>query len=500
MWFGFAQPISESVSKGEGLLRGAACGKRSGSEMSLSTFTRSVRIERPAAEVFAWHERPGAFTRLAPPWQTVQVLDSSGGIRDGARVSLRTKIGPVWTRWDVEHRDYVEGVQFRDVQVRGPFAHWEHLHRVEPVDAGRACLLTDEITYRLPFGAAGRVFGGGFARRELERLFNYRHALTKADVELANRYISVRSMTFLIAGASGLVGTALTAFLQTQGHTVIRLVRRATRASNEVFWDPSDGRLDPHALRGVDVVINLSGVGVADGRWTEERKQAILRSRVDSTRALVSAIAAVKSERLRPFALISASATGFYGTRGDDVLAESAPVGSGFLADVCRAWEAEAEKAVELGVRVVRLRTGVVLSPAGGALAKLLPVFKAGVGGRLASGEMWMSWISLDDLVGAIYHAVLDWRCDGAVNMVAPHPVTNAEFTRALGRVLGRPTVLPVPAFVLKTVFGEMADETLLASTRVVPTRLEEAGYAFRHENVEDALRAGLGRAPSADS
>lgn len=463
--------------------------------MSLSTFTRSVRIERPASEVFAWHERPGAFERLTPPWRTVSVVArDGGGIRDGARVSVVTKIGPVTTRWDIEHRDFVEGVQFRDVQVSGPFAQWEHLHRVEPVEGGRACVLTDTITYRLPFGVLGRMAGGAFARRELERLFTYRHALTRADLEGAGRYIAVRRMTFLVAGASGLIGTALTAFLQTQGHTVLKLVRRATRGADEVFWDPTKGALDPQALRGVDVVVNLSGASVADGRWSAEEKAEILRSRVEATRTLVAAIGAVKSERLRPFLLISASGTGAYGDRGGEELDETAERGAGFLADVCAAWENEAKKAEELGLRVVRMRTGVVLTPKGGALAKLAPLFKAGLGGRLGSGRMWMSWISLEDMVGALYHAVLDRRCDGAVNLVAPRAVTNAEFTRTLARVLRRPAVLPVPTRVLKAVFGEMADETLLASARVVPAKLEEAGYVYRHETLEDALRAGLGR------
>ncbi|HEY8933292.1 MAG TPA: TIGR01777 family oxidoreductase, partial [Rariglobus sp.] len=410
--------------------------------MSFPTFKRSVRIERPASEVFAWHERPGAFERLVPPWQKLQIIARSGGIRDGATVSLRTKIGPAWVRWEVEHRDYIEGVQFRDVQTRGPFAQWEHLHRVEPVDDGRACVLTDEITYKLPLGMLGRMAGGMFVRTELERLFAYRHAVTKTDVELLNRYISVRPMVFLIAGASGLVGRALTAFLRTQGHTVIRLVRRATQASDEVYWNPATNQLDPHAMRGVDAVVNLSGEGIADARWTPERKAAILRSRIDSTQTLVAAIAGVKSERQRPFVLVSASAIGIYGDRGDAMLDENATRGAGFLADVCEAWERAAVEADALGVRVVELRTGVVLTPAGGALSRLLPLFRAGLGGRIGDGRTWMSWISLDDLVGAIYHAVLDRRCDGPVNAVAPAAVTNAEFTRRLSRVLRRPAVL----------------------------------------------------------
>ncbi len=462
--------------------------------MSDFTFTRSLRISRPAAEVFSWHERPGAFERLAPPWQKLRLLARSGGIRDGAKVSLLARIGPVWARWDVEHRDYVEGVQFRDVQLRGPFARWEHLHRVESVEDGRACVLTDAITYRLPFGPFGRL-GRGFVRGELERLFTYRHAITKADIEGAARYLSVRPMTFLIAGSSGLVGRSLTAFLTTQGHTVVRLVRRATAAPDEVFWNPATGEIAPGALRDVDVIVNLSGAGIADARWSAARKQEILRSRVDGTRTLVSAIGAVRNERHRPFVLISASAIGVYGDRGDEMLKEDSATGAGYLADVCIDWEKAAVAAEALGVRVVTLRTGVVLTPAGGALARLLPLFKAGLGGRLGDGRMCMSWISLDDLVGAIYHAVLDQRCRGPVNAVAPNPMTNAEFTRTLARVLRRPALLPAPKVALRLALGEMADELLLASTRVLPGVLKEAHYGFRHENLEDALRAGLGRA-----
>jgi uncharacterized protein len=464
--------------------------KGAGYEMSL-IFKQSVRIARPAVDVFGWHEKPGAFTRLAPPWQKLELIAAQGGIRDGATVSLRTKIGPVWVLWDVEHQDYVEGVQFRDVQRRGPFAEWTHLHRVEP-DGETASVLTDEIRYRLPFGVLGRVLGGGFARAELARLFAYRHALTQADLETVTRYISVRPMTFLIAGASGLVGRALGAFLQTQGHRVIRLVRREAQGSDEVRWDPANGQLDEHAMRGVDAVINLAGEGIADARWTAARKTVILKSRVDSTRTLVAAMS--RLTRGRPFVFVSGSATGVYGNRGDETLTENATRGRGFLADVCVAWEQEALAAEALGVRVVRLRTGIVLTAAGGALAKMLPAFQAGLGGPLANGKMWMSWISLDDLVGVIYHAVLDQRCAGALNAVAPGAVTNAEFTQVLARVVRRPAVLPVPAMALRLLFGEMADEMLLTSARVVPEKLQEAEYVFRHATLEAALRHGMGR------
>ncbi|MFA6287029.1 MAG: TIGR01777 family oxidoreductase [Opitutaceae bacterium] len=461
--------------------------------MRTLSFSSRIRIEQAAAKVFAWHERTGAFERLAPPWQQLELVARSGGIRDGETVSLRTKIGPVWVRWDVEHRDYVAGVQFRDVQTRGPFAEWEHEHRFELADGvDHACMLTDTIAYRLPFGLFGRIFGGAFARSELMRLFSYRHAVTKADIEGAARTISVRPMKFLIAGASGLVGRALIPFLQTQGHTVVRLVRRPVQATDEVFWDPAKGELSAEAMRGVDVVINLSGEGIADARWSAGRKEVILRSRVDSTRTLVQAMG--RMTRHRPFVFISGSATGFYGSQGDAVLDEGSPRGTGFLAGVCEAWEHEAREAEALGVRVVRLRTGVVLTPAGGALAKMLPAFLAGAGGRLSSGKMWMSWISMDDLVGAIYHAVLDRRCEGAVNAVAPGAVTNAEFTRVLAKVLRRPAILPVPRLALGVIFGEMARETLLASARVTPGKLRASHYVFRHGTLEEALRHELGR------
>ncbi len=465
--------------------------------MRILSFSSQIRIEQSSSKVFAWYEQPGAFERLAPPWQKLELVARSGGIRDGATVSLRTKIGPVWVRWDVEHRDYVQGVQFRDVQINGPFAEWEHEHRFAAADGvDHACLLTDSISYQLPFGLFGRIFGEAFARNELTRLFSYRHGITKADIESAARTISVRPMKFLIAGASGLVGRALIPFLQTQGHTVVRLVRRPVQVADEVFWNPAKGELSAEAMRGVDVVINLSGEGIADARWSAARKDAILSSRVDSTRTLVQAMRQLT--RNRPFVFISGSATGFYGSKGDTVLDEDSPRGTGFLSDVCEAWEHEAREAEALGVRVVRLRTGVVLTPAEGALAKMMPAFLAGVGGRLASGKMWMSWISMDDLVGVIYHAVLDRRCDGAVNAVAPGAVTNAEFTRVLARVLRRTAILPMPGLALGAIFGEMARETLLASARVTPGKLQGANYVFRHATLEGALRHVLGRFRSA--
>ena len=457
--------------------------------MADEIFRRSVRIARPAAEVFAWHERPGAFARLCPPWERVEMTRHVGGIRDGARVSLRTKVGPIWMKWEIEHRDYVAGRQFRDVLLSGPFAKWEHLHRIEPEGDG-ACVLTDEIHYRLPLGWLGRLGGAAFTRVQLARMFEYRHAVTQADLETS---AGGGPKSVLVSGASGLVGRALQGFLETQGHSVRGLVRRAARKEGEFQWDPAAGTIDPAALAGVDAVIHLGGENVAGGRWTAARKAAIWSSRVDGTRTLAKGIAA-RPVGERPEVFVSAAAVGFYGDQGDAVLGESAGLGAGFLAEVCEAWEGELAAVEALGVRTVALRTGVVLSPAGGALAKMLPAFMIGAGGRLGSGRQWMSWITPDDL-GAMYlRAVLDPTWRGAFNAVAPTAVTNAEFTATMARVLRRPAVFPVPAAVLKLIFGEMAEETLLASTRAVPDRAARAGFVWRQPELETALRHVVGR------
>ncbi|MBI5691145.1 MAG: TIGR01777 family protein [Verrucomicrobia bacterium] len=300
-----------------------------------------------------------------------------------------------------------------------------------------------------------------------------------------------RRRRVVLAGASGLIGRALVNELERNGDEVWTLVRRPSSADREIPWDPASGRLDAAALEGMDAVINLSGENVGAGRWTRARRDAILQSRVDATRTLVVAL---RNLRNKPRVWVNASAVGYYGERGDEVLDERSVMGHGFLPEVCLAWETHAEGAARAGVRTVMLRLGVVLTPAGGALAKMLPVFRAGLGGRVGSGRQWMSWVALPDVVGAVRHVLDEPRCAGPINLVAPEPATNAEFTATLGRVLGRPAVLPVPALVLRAVLGEMAEETLLASTRAVPRALQAAGYEFRQPTLEAALRQALGR------
>lgn len=288
-----------------------------------------------------------------------------------------------------------------------------------------------------------------------------------------------------VTGASGLVGQQLVPALRTAGHAVVRIGRGRDA---DVPWDPSAGRIDPAACAGIDAFVHLAGANVGQ-RWTPAQRRDIHESRVRGTALLAQTVAALAP---RPRVLVCASAVGFYGDAGDAVCDESAPPGDDFLARVCRAWEASADAAVRAGVRTVHLRFGVVLSREGGALARMLPLFRLGLGGRLGSGRQWMSWLSMDDALGVVRAALESDALVGAVNATAPVAATNAEFTATLARVMRRPALFPVPALALNLVFGEMARGTLLASQRAVPRRLLAAGYAFRHPTLESALDAAV--------
>lgn len=409
---------------------------------------RSTRLPFSAEAVSGWYARPGAHERLTPPWERVD--------------------GP----------------------AGGGAAHWTHTHGITP-DGDTGCVVTDHVEYQPPRGALGARMRSAGVRRQVERLLAYRHAILAQDLAAHARFADRGALRIAMTGASGLVGRVLGAFLSAGGHTVLPLVRRSARPG-EIAWSP-DTPIDPAALEGTDGVIHLAGENIAAGRWTAARRERIRNSRLRGTTSLADAIGRL---RRPPRVLVSAAAIGIYGDRGDELLDDhSSPGPPGrFLGDLCREWEAAAERAQRGGVRVALPRFGAVLSPAGGALAKMLPVFRAGLGGPVGGGRQWMSWLSVEDAVGAVHHALFTDSLDGPFNAVAPAPVTNAEFTRTLGRVLGRPVVLPVPAMALRALFGAMADETVLPSARVAPSRLLASGYAFRHPVLEDALRFELGR------
>lgn len=301
-------------------------------------------------------------------------------------------------------------------------------------------------------------------------------------------------MKVIVTGSTGLVGRALVRSLLAEGHEVTRLVRGGAQGFRApgtvaVHWDPERGEIDAQPLEGHDAAVHLAGENIGEGRWDDEKKRRIIESRVKGTTLLASTFAGLSA---KPGVLVSASATGFYGDRGAEVLREESASGSNFVSEVCREWEKATLQASQAGIRVVHLRIGVVLDGEGGALPKMLTPFKLGLGGKVGSGSQYMSWITLEDLIGIIRRAIEDEHLRGPVNAVAPGAVTNAEFTKALGHALGRPTIFAVPAFAARLAFGETADELLLASTRAEPARLQEAGFEFKHPKIAEALRSVL--------
>ena len=459
----------------------------------MPSFVHECEIPFPVGDVFDWHMRPGALERLLPPWEDVRVVSREGGITDGGVVRIRAKRGPISAAMELRHTAFEEGRLFRDEQVSGPMESWVHSHEFEPVGSG-ATLLRDRIEWKPPGGAAGQIFARGVIQTELGRFFAFRGRRIAQDLARHAAYPGPR-LKVAVTGASGLIGSALCHFLTTGGHEVLPLVRRKPdRDKGEIAWDPMERRIERERLEGVDAVAHLAGESLTGERWTPAKKRKIWRSRVEGTRFLVETL---KGLRRPPRVLVSSSAIGFYGDRGAERLTEESRPGKGFLADLCREWEAEAGAARRSGIRVVSLRTGLVLSPAGGALGTMLLPFKMGIGGRLGTGRQYVSWIDHDDLVGLIFHAITTRSLGGPVNATAPHPVPNATFTTILGRVLKRPTLLPVPSLAVKGMFGEMGKILLLEGARVLPEAASRSGFRFDFEGLEESLAYQLGHAGS---
>jgi len=460
--------------------------------MKTEIFERTTHVDATPGELFAWHTRPGAFERLTPPWEPVEVVERTGSIKDGDRLVMQ--VGPLKQRWVAEHTDYIEGEQFVDVQLEGPMAYWRHTHRCEADDDG--ALLRDRIEYALPMGVFGRVFGSRFMRRKLERMFAYRQRVTAGDV--ASHAQAEGSKTIMVTGASGMVGSALVPFLTTGGHRVVRAVRNLTSPASpgEISWTQSSGYLEGEALDELDAVIHLASEPIDTGRWSELKKERIRGSRAYTTWNLAKALARLDRP---PRVLIAASACGFYGGAGGPFTEDDAP-GAGFLAEVCSSWEDALEPAREAGIRVVPLRFAFILGYTGGALAKIVPIFKLGLAGKVGGGRQTVNWISLEDAVGVIYHAMIRDEITGPVNAVSPNPVSNATFAHTLGRVLNRPALFTLPAGAARAVFGEKAEELLLSGGHVEPRRLMDTGYTFRFPELEGALRHVLGRYEAATS
>ena len=453
-----------------------------------------------AESAFTWHERPGAFERLNPPWKPVRLTNRSGGIQDGSQVTIAVPLPFVPSSiyslpWTLQHQNYIAGKQFQDVQVRGPFASWKHTHSFIANDQ-EACTLEDKIEFSFPLDATLGRLAAPLIKKQLEALFRYRHTITQYDLSRHAQFENQKRMRVLVSGSSGLVGSALVPFLTCGGHSVAALSRNASQNARHpidgvstIPWNPESQDSLATGLE-CDAVIHLAGENIAAKRWSSAFKRRIRDSRVEGTHNLCRALAKLPSP---PKVLVCASAVGFYGDGGDNELSEENPSGKGFLADTCVEWEEASAPAVEAGIRVVHLRIGMVLDPRGGALMKMLPPFLMGLGGRLGSGRQFVSWIALDDLLAVIYCALMDDSMHGPYNAVSPQPVRNAQFTKSLGKVLKRPTIFPAPAPLLRIALGEFADKALLASTRAIPKRLLDSGFTFQWPQLVDALKHCLG-------
>lgn len=460
--------------------------------MSKHTFEKVSAIACSPRELFDWHARKGAFARLVPPWEDIQVVHSDHSIAQGATLVMRLNKGPAHITWKALHTicepPGPDGRgKFVDLQESGPFKFWEHTHHVSPGTDPNSAVLTDAIVYELPLNAHRSAFVATFSDAELSRMFDFRHRRTQNDLRRHRTYSDL-PMRIAISGASGLIGTALTALLTTGGHEVISLSR--SRKPNTAYWNPETDEIDAEALEGLDAVIHLAGESIS-GRWTETKKRQIMESRVKGTGLLARTLASLKTP---PKVFVSASAVGFYGNRKDLPTTELTEPGDGFLAEVCQAWEAAAAPAQDAGIRTVHPRIGVVIAAQGGALKPLVPVFQMGLGGPVGNGKQYMSWIALDDVIAALLHIVKTPDLSGPVNLTAPSPVTNAEFSKVLGKVLHRPSFLPLPSFAVKTAMGEMGEQLLLNGARVTPDKLLRSGFEFHFPTLEEALRFELGR------
>lgn len=433
--------------------------------------------------------RRGAFERLAPPWEEPRVVSPFAPPTEGQGVELHVPVLPgVQVVWLSDFTEVREGERFRDIQRTGPFDFFDHTHRFEP-KSETSSVMEDRIHYTLPLGRLGDLLGSSLVGKKLAATFAYRHRVLAKDLEVHARSPK-GSLRILVTGSTGLVGRALVSFLESGGHEVHRLTRRPAGSDREIEFDPDKGAAHPSEMEGFDAVVHLAGDPIAQGRWTEAKKRLIRDSRVPFTRRLSETLGALEKP---PAVFISASATGYYGDRGDRILREADPPGEGFLPETCAQWESATEPASSAGIRVVHLRTGLVLTPAGGALTPMLPPFRLGLGGPLGSGRQWWSFIALDDLLYLIHHVLMKDTVRGPVNATSPMPVTNAEFTKVLGRVLNRPAVIPLPGFALELLLGEMTGPLLLASARVNPEKALDSGFAFSYPALESALRHVLG-------
>ena len=471
--------------------------------MAKNYFESKLKVPVPVERLFSWHENPGAFERLTPPFDPVHVKKRKGSI-DGGEVHIKLPFVPLI--WVAKHHSYKKNIQFMENQSSGPFVgplpfwngSWHHKHLFEK-DGVNSSILRDEINYDFPMNPFGSLFGEWYTRKRLEQMFAYRRNVTKNDLISQAKYRGA-PLDIAITGGSGLIGSGLIPYLTTAGHSVESIVRGRPQ-KGELSWNPKKGTIS--SLEGKDAVIHLAGepiskpiAGMVPIPWTQWKRKEILESRVNGTKLIAEHLASLNKP---PKVLVCASAIGYYGDSGDSKVSENSKNGNDYFSYVVKKWEAAAQSAIDAGIRVVFLRIAPVMSPLGGALQVLGTAAKLGVSPPVAGGKQWWSWISIDDMIGAIYHSIITDSLYGPVNVASPNPVRQKEWASTLAKVLwGKlsfaSSLVPVPGIALKTLLGEFGDVLALSSIRVDSSKLIDSGYEFRFENLNDCFRHLLGK------
>ena len=450
------------------------------------SYIKKCTINAPAKTLNDWHHKADVFHRIQPPWESANIVNKAEKIADGLEEHIQIQMGPLKKMWIARYQDVIEGEQFCDLQVTGPFRYWFHKHIFHDNGDGTSTL-EDNISYKPPLGALGNMLAGNVIRGKLDKMFEYRHLMTQEDIK-RHHVKAVSSKNILISGGTGLVGKNLATLLQSIGHNVY-ILTRSPSAHNHIKWDLEARFIDSQKLAEIDTVINLAGASIA-GLWTKKYKEKIYRSRVTGTQFLVDSLLA-HSPRLKTF--LSASGSGCYPITTGETYDESGPFGEGFLATLAKDWEEASSKLIEDGIRVAHFRIGVVISRQGGALKQMLLPAKLCLTGPWGDGKQHMSWISLADLTDIFAFAVDDESYSGAINAVAPESIEVNNFFKTLAKVIKRPQPFRVPAFIMKSLPNGMGKEIFLGDNRVKPEVLNKLGYEFRHADLEQSLRFELG-------
>ncbi len=472
------------------------------------SFSSTLKLDVPVEKLFSWHENPGAYERLTPSFDPVSVKYRNGGI-DGGEVHINLPYVPL--TWVAKHHSYKKNMQFMEDQKSGPFVgplpfwngSWHHQHLFEK-DGENSSILKDKIYYDFPMDPFGSLFGSWYTKKRLKQMFAYRRNITENDLYAQSKY-NGKPLDIAITGGSGVIGSELIPYLTTAGHKVENIVRGRPR-KGELGWNIQRNTIS--SLEGKDAVVHLAGepinkplAGKIPIPWTEWKRKEILESRVKGTRLIAEHLASLNK---KPKVLVCASAVGYYGDNGDELLSENAKKGTDYFSHVVSEWEAAAKPAIDAGIRVVFLRLAPVMSPQGGALQVLSLPAMLGSSPPVAGGKQWWSWVAVDDVIGSIYHSIITESLSGAINVASPNPVRQKEWAATLARVLwGRlgklTTLIPIPGFILKTFLGEFGDVLALSSIRVDSSKLIDSGYKFRFENLEECFRHLLGKRKEED-